>query len=148
MANVDQSGSEWQEERRKRITASNAYNLFTYAMNKNPDWQKKIGKLIIPNKYTIENLEYGKRTEAEARKWYESVILQKVTILGLIVHPNASFLGCSPDGCIFREEKLIEIKYYGQVQLNLFLLNLQKCDFVIYSKFSKSRYIYHPNNVR
>lgn len=91
------------------------------------------------------------------------------------MNPNAPFLGCSPDGCVFENKTLIEIKcsvegdtnnlasvlpklkylsktnagyslreansYYGQVQLNMLLLNLQQCDFIVYGKFSKCGYI-------
>lgn len=33
--------SVWLNERQFRITSSNAYTLFTYGKNKNPDWKKK-----------------------------------------------------------------------------------------------------------
>lgn len=175
IAKFHQSEPKWLNERKKRITASNAYALYTYAKNKIPNWQKKIENLIFPKKYKLINCEYGKNTEAEAKIWYEKLKDQKMANFGLVIHPNASFLGCSPDGCIIAENKLIEIKcpisgklktvemmlkeihylietptgyklkkkhaYYGQVQLNLLIMDLKKCDFIIYSQFSKCGYI-------
>lgn len=107
--------------------------------------------------------------------WYQNLKQKNVTSFVLVVISNASFMGCSPGGCIIDESLLIEIKcpilgkklhivevltklpyltktdngyqlklknaYYGQVQLNMAILNLKKCDLILYSKFSKSRYI-------
>lgn len=171
-----QNTQNWFLERKKRITASKCYELYTYARNKNPKWPAKIGRLISPASKKLFNCEYGIRTESEAREWYEKYLGIAVTKLGFVVHPQAPFLGCSPDGCCFENNTLLEIKcavegaikpletvlpnlrylsyssevgytlkeahtYYGQVQLNMLLLNLEKCDFIIYGKYSKCAYI-------
>lgn len=100
----------WLFERKKRITASKCYDLYTYSRNKNPDWPLKISKILTPSRIKLKNCEYGIKTEAEARKWYENCVEKTVTQLGFVVHPNAPFLGCSPDGCCFSDGTLIEIK--------------------------------------
>lgn len=167
-----QNTQNWFLERKKRITASKCYELYTYARNKNPKWLAKIGRLISPAS-KLFNCEYGIRTESEAREWYEKYLGIAVTKLGFVVHPQAPFIGCSPDGCCFENNTLLEIKcavegatkplgsvlpklkystdagytlkeahtYYGQVQLNMLLLNFEKCDFIIYGKYSKCAYI-------
>lgn len=105
-----QNSTDWILERKKRITASKCYELYTYESNKNPNWPVKIGKLLLPTGYKIPNCEFGKNTDAEARQWYQNCFNKRVTQLGFVVHPNSPFLGCSPDGCCFEEGKLIEIK--------------------------------------
>ena len=103
----------WLNERQFRITSSNAYTLFTYGKNKNPDWKKKsldyfYGKQIS-NCYTKHCLEY----EPIARKVYEDLISSKVVECGLIVSKENPWLACSPDGILFLNNKpfkLVEIK--------------------------------------
>lgn len=107
---LSQNTAEWLFERKKRITASKCYELYTYDSNKNPNWNGKIRKLISTTSLKIPNLVYGTETEGEAREWYKKSEEKIVDQLGFVVHPSAPFLGCSPDGCCFEENKLIEIK--------------------------------------
>lgn len=67
IAKLQQSENKWLYERKKRITASNAYALFTYSKNKNPDWQNKIKNLIFPKNYTLSNFEYGKKNRMRSK---------------------------------------------------------------------------------
>lgn len=39
-----QANKLWHDERRKRLTASISYHLYTYSKNKNQDWPTKIMK--------------------------------------------------------------------------------------------------------
>lgn len=105
--------SVWLKERQFRITSSNAYTLYTYGKNKNPDWKKKSLNYFygnqISNCYTKHDLEY----EPIARKAYEDLISSKVVECGLIVSKENQWLACSPDGILFLNNKpfkLIEIK--------------------------------------
>lgn len=168
-----QNSMQWSLERSKRICASKAYELYTYTRNIAPNWRRKVMGLIKPSKFQSAAMKYGKQTEPEARQWYEKQRNVKVSQHGFTIHPNASFMGCSPDGVLFEEDLLLEIKcpvigktqalsmseinffyndegtyklkkkhiFYGQVMVNLMILNLKVCDFVAYSDFSKSGHI-------
>lgn len=101
---------EWHLKRGKRITASKAYELFTYTRNKKPDWPKKIGNCINPSKYQSAAMRYGTLMETEAISWYEQHRGIRVSRQGFTIHPKASFIGCSPDGVMFEQNRIVEIK--------------------------------------
>lgn len=170
----DQSSNvEWFEFRKNRITASRCYELYTYKMNENRNkklnWELKIKKFLNPSNLNhVKSIAYGRLEEKNALKAYELETSNTVTNIGFLVHPNASYLGCSPDGLIPNKKLLLEIKcpisgkdleyaeflsqlkylkldkfgnyelkklqYYAQIQLSLFILNYDSCDFVVYCK--------------
>lgn len=110
-ATKNQSNEEWHEERKKRITASQAYGLFTYMQNQDPDWTKKITKITkITPTTQAPAVQYGISTEAFARKCYSKQTGYHVEQMGFIINPIAPWLGFSPDGYIFQRDALIEIK--------------------------------------
>lgn len=120
-----------------RITASVCYELYTYYINDNGtrDWTQKLGLIIKPLEKKIPSLAYGKATEPLALQRYREKNLQhKIATVGLVVDPSVPFLGCSPDGIVVNQDKLLEIKS-GQVQLSMYILKLKSTDFVIYSRF-------------
>lgn len=103
----------WKAQRRIRITASQCYNLYTYFKSKNEekkDWGKKIKNYVDPKFFFSKAVEYGKSNEKLAFLEYEKQSQNKITCLGLIVHPKMSWLGCSPDGFDETRKVLIEIK--------------------------------------
>ncbi|XP_063977573.1 uncharacterized protein LOC135162729 [Diachasmimorpha longicaudata] len=106
--------SVWLEERQFRITGSVAYSIFTYRNNKNPDWKKKAINYFYPKSFHNCYIKHGLDNEIVAREAYEKTILPlKIVETGLIVSCENSWLGYSPDGIIFDENKpvkLIEIK--------------------------------------
>lgn len=107
------SSSNWKAQRRLRITASQCYSLFTYFKSKNEekkDWVKKIKNYVDPKFFFSKAVEYGKSNEKLAFLEYEKQCPNKITCLGLIVHPKMSWLGCSPDGFDETRKVLIEIK--------------------------------------
>ena len=109
--NVESQRSEyWQKERRKRITASTAYNLYTYATNKKPDWEKKIEKHINSSFKGSKATAYGVRMEPKARKCYERKTGNKVLEGSVMINPAIPIFGCSPDGYVHDKNKIIEIK--------------------------------------
>lgn len=167
ISNSKQLSTEWKDERRLRITASKCYEFYTYCNTVKTDiqWAKKINNLIHPKQYVSKHMRYGIDTEQFALDAYIRDSNTNVTKMGLVVHPTACWLGCSPDGVDIENEILLEIKcpnlgqelnlndlqknlpyldktfqlktkhiYYGQVQLNLFILNFKMCHFLIYSK--------------
>lgn len=106
----EQTNALWQIERKIRITASNSYQIYTYAYNKKPDWSKKL-KIIYESNFKGNNAtKYGKFAEKCALKEYNKLHL--IFRCGLIVPPELPFLGASPDGILYNGEdwKLLEIK--------------------------------------
>jgi YqaJ-like viral recombinase domain len=166
-----QNNSVWKNARKLRITASSCYSLYTYAKNKNPDWEKKYEGLH--RSFSTPATVYGKTMEEPAFRAYQRSE-PSVKRSGFCVNPKYPWVGCSPDGIIVEKRRIIEIKclpvfkqspvdmdavkfvekvdggesgdyvlkkkhvYYGQVQLNMFLMNCTSADLVIYSKSTDS----------
>nr|XP_029713427.1 uncharacterized protein LOC115257701 [Aedes albopictus] len=175
MRTILQNSEEWKDERSMRITASNAYSLFTYyttEMEKSKNWKRKISKLIFPDDLKTVAIEHGRRCEQKAIKSYEVMTGTNVERCGFVVPPQIPWIGCSPDGIIIQTRRIIEIKfplagktctiqeillnlsyltksnqlrkrhmYYAQIQINMFVLQCNKADFVIYSEFEDKCHI-------
>lgn len=167
---LSQKSNNWLNERRKRITASSCYELYTYNKSQHSmaDWRKKT-KLYFKPLPNIKNFSIGIENEPIARNLYEITTTLKVDTVGLVINPNIPWLGASPDGICVEAKKIIEIKcivpnnsvdfsselkkvsylkydkalktyslkkkhkYYAQVQMGMCVLNLNNCDFVVYS---------------
>lgn len=107
---TEQTSALWLVERKLRITASNSYKLYTYASNKNPNWNKKLIS-IYDNKFKgNSSTKYGQYAEKCALNIYRRFRL--IVRCGLAVSPQLPFLGASPDGIVFDGENwsLLEIK--------------------------------------
>ncbi|XP_074107794.1 uncharacterized protein LOC141533037 [Cotesia typhae] len=105
--------SVWLAERENRITASRAYSLFTYFSNKNPDWKKKSNDYFYGSSFSNDDTKYGLEQETYAREIYENLMSMEVVQCGLVISELNPWLGCSPDGIVFENNKpfkLIEIK--------------------------------------
>lgn len=103
----------WQNERKIRITGSRCYELYTYRKNAKPDWQKKALKYFNPSTISNAAVNHGLKFESDARRAYEKSTGVNVFQCGLVVPENNPWLGYSPDGVIFENDKpvkLIEIK--------------------------------------
>lgn len=100
----------WRYARKKRITASRAYSLFTYNKNKHPDWTQKISKYVFPAVVQTKAVQYGTYTEPLARACYEQQERCTVLQIGLLVNPSAPWLGYSPDSYVVDADKIFEIK--------------------------------------
>ncbi|XP_074115343.1 uncharacterized protein LOC141538025 [Cotesia typhae] len=105
--------SVWLSEREHCITASRAYSLYTYFFNKKPDWRKKSTDYFYSSSFSNENIKYELEQETYAREAYESCMSMEVVQCGLVISELNPWLGCSPDGIVFENNKpwkLIEIK--------------------------------------
>ncbi|XP_044595874.1 uncharacterized protein LOC123272917 [Cotesia glomerata] len=105
--------SVWIKERQLRITASDAYKLFTYRKNKNPDWKKKSVDYFFGESFSNANTKYGLENESIAREAYEAKMSVEVVHCGLIISKENPWLGGSPDGIIFKNNqpyKILDIK--------------------------------------
>jgi len=92
----------WVRERKKRFTASKCYSLYT---PKNPledeeFWQRKLKGMLNSSFTGNYNTDRGLEDEPYSRSRYEVVSGFPVKVVGLMVHPDMPWLGCSPDGII------------------------------------------------
>lgn len=114
---------------------------------------QKVADLIIgrlPEAYTNEHMERGKRLEASARLLYELKTKNSVQEVGYCELDE--FIGCSPDGLV-GDEGILEIKcpsdrvfieylysgkvnkkYYWQMQHNMYVADRKWCDYVLYNE--------------
>lgn len=152
----DQRTSEWYQQRRKYITASEA----AYAMAISGDYQvqstifKKLG-IYMPSG-TGDACIHGILLESATIMIYETRFQVKISEYGCLPHPNVSYLAASPDGIITNVEdpynleqvskayRMIEIKnpysrkidgivkreYFIQMQLQMQVAQLPLCEFV------------------
>lgn len=105
-----QNGSRWHMERQKRITASTARPIFTYAKNKSPNWSQKVLKHLNPKSIKTNTMKHGHDFEATARQKYAEYANDVVDTMGFVISPVLPWLGCSPDGFVFAKKKVVEIK--------------------------------------
>lgn len=120
--NTDKNVTEWKTERQFRMTGSRWYRIFTYTENKKPNWRNKSLNYFFPKpfKATPEML-HGIEQEKHARQMYAEQSGIDVKKFGLIISAENPWLGYSPDGVVFKDdkpEKLIEIKcpYAGKTK--------------------------------
>ena len=88
-------------------------NIFTYCSNKNPDWRQKALKYFYCNSFTNKYVKHGLDNEPHALKVYEQAQEVKIVQCGVIVSKLNPWLGYSPDGVLFKNQKpfkLIEVK--------------------------------------
>lgn len=104
-----QNNNLWIQERKKRITASNAYGFFTYTKNKKPDWDKTISSYLNSSFKGNADTKHGLQSEDDAVRAYEKATGATVTKMGLLVNPAVSWLGFSPDGIVI-DQNIVEIK--------------------------------------
>lgn len=142
---VEQRTTEWFKLRDEMLTASDVAS----AIGKNPyKSRKSLLKEKIEKKTKFKgNLitDWGCKYEPEAIKMYEKHYNNVVYETGLYQHAVHTFLGASPDGITY-DGKLVEVKapykrkiehkipeyYYPQVQLQLEVLDIDKCLFIQY----------------
>lgn len=84
--------------------------MFTYLRNKNPDWDSKLRSLQKPREVTTKAMIHGITNEPNAINCYEKWTGRSVEKLGLVVLPHMPWAGFSPDGVVWKEKILIEVK--------------------------------------
>ncbi|XP_055626346.1 uncharacterized protein LOC129768612 isoform X1 [Toxorhynchites rutilus septentrionalis] len=105
--------SQWKKERSRRITSSSAYSVYTYYTNqpdKNKNWKSKILSMVTPKHLSTPAIVHGIRCESKAIAAYERDYRKNVWSCGFVIPPHISWLGCSPDGIVINEGRIIEIK--------------------------------------
>lgn len=135
-----QRSPEWFKLRENRLTASDLHDAM-----KNPlSLAKKKLKTTTFNSSAIPALKWGTMFEAMATRVYSNLKNKKVHEFGLIINDNIENFAASPDG-ITEDGVMIEIKcpysrkikdgeipekYYYQMQGQLAVCNLTKCDYI------------------
>ena len=126
------------------ITASDVASVIGMSRYESPEdvMYKKCGFSKKYNERSITSMSHGVQYESVARDLYCKLTGEIVHEVGLVQHPEYSFIGASADG-ITESGKVIEIKcptgklrteipdyYYPQVQLCMEVLNLDTCDYM------------------
>ena len=146
----EQRTPEWYEFRNNRLTASDVYHITSQNKSKIIDIVKK--KCGVEKKYFPgAAILHGVKFEPVATKIYELREKVIITEFGCLPHSSIPFFGASPDGiCSYESEnknyvgRMLEIKcpksrpitgiippvYFGQVQGQLEVCDLEYCDFL------------------
>ncbi|XP_054711621.1 uncharacterized protein LOC129221191 [Uloborus diversus] len=107
LASLKQHSDEWFCERRKRITGSTCYSLFTYARNKNPNWKKKV-QSITENVFAGNAATaYGNEMEEKAKNIFAFESRVNIFNFGLIVRKEVPWFAYSPDGLYMKDGTLV-----------------------------------------
>ena len=153
-----QRTQEWYTFRHNLITASNAYKAFESQAMQNQLIYEKCQPLKQLNNNDDNNnkmvnlnttLHWGQKYEPISVMLYEELYNTQVEDFGCIAHSTYKFLGASPDGIVVdknsdRYGNMLEIKnivnrpitgipkkeYWIQMQLQMEVCNLDKCDFL------------------
>jgi len=159
---VEQRSSQWYEDMKIMLTASEFYKLFesprTRAMlvmsKVNPE--KRDAPHALPTAY-MSPMDWGVRFEPVVKRYLEKLWSVSIYDCGRLKHENQKNLGASPDGIISTEEsekygRLVEIKcpysrkiggivpqeYWIQMQIQLEVTNLLECEYAEVEIISKN----------
>jgi putative phage-type endonuclease len=146
----EQRTPEWYEFRNNRLTASDLYYITSQNKSKIIDIVKK--KCGVESNYSPgAAILHGVKFESVATRIYELREKVIITEFGCLPHLTIPFFGASPDGiCSYESEnknyvgRMLEIKcpksrpitgiippvYFGQVQGQLEVCDLEYCDFL------------------
>jgi len=151
MENNIQGSYEWLEDRKGKLTASNAQAISANGKGLETYVYTLLSEKYSSNneKYTNEDMERGNELEAMARKLYELEKDVEIKEVGFIEMDE--FSGASPDGLI-GEDGLVEIKspndknhffivstekietkYIWQMQMQMLVTDRKWCDFVSFN---------------
>ena len=162
-----QRSDEWHAARRTIITASRFADAIAKQGSKRRGLYLNELRSAIAGAPSFEEdetppwFQHGVEWEDEARGAYEFERDVEVEEVGLVIHPQYEFIGCSPDGLVGKDGG-IEIKcsrsirsflkaqakglppqYKAQVQGNLWVTEREWWDFVAYYKGQRSRMAIH-----
>lgn len=153
---TEQRTAEWYKQMSEIISASELGDLFGSAraraqmvISKTVPYQPRTNYLAVPTS-SMTPFDWGIRFEPVVKQIYEYRYGVEIKELGRLRHPTDPRCSASPDGLIYscpegrRKGQLIEIKcpvsrvvdgtisktYYAQMQLQLQVTGLKKCNFV------------------
>jgi putative phage-type endonuclease len=157
---LEQGSPEWLEVRLGRLTASNAQAIATNGKGLETLCFNAVAEILTGkpiSDYTNPHMENGNEQEANARQVYElstGFTTEQVGFASIGEH-----VGASPDGLV-GDDGLVEIKcptarvfteylytkkvdpkYYAQMQMQMYVLERQWCDYVVYNQNFTPAYI-------
>ena len=159
MSNALQQNEEWFQARRGKLTGSNFKLLINKGRGKDFTEQGyshirlKVAERMGSYEFQSTNsaCKWGNEKEPEAISMYEDVTGYTVEETGFNLHPVHDFIGCSVDGIVLDEGGIIEVKspynpanhiryasdlsyiekeHKGQIQGNLYVMEMDFCDFI------------------
>ena len=104
----------WFDARTVRVTASRVKQIISLRSSTNP--ANLVARMTSPAMFSNEATEYGRANEAVAMNSYQKLMSHMsgedifIEPCGLVVHPEFSWLGASPDGYIPGSNGLVEVK--------------------------------------
>jgi putative phage-type endonuclease len=116
---VVQGTPEWHKARLGLVTASHFSDLMSQVKSGESAGRRNYRARLICEILTGEpyledfqsdDMKRGIEVEAEARAAYEAVTMQKITQVGLVLHPKYDRIAASPDGIIAGTKGLLELK--------------------------------------
>lgn len=152
--NLQQGTNEWLQIRAGKFTGSDFHTLIGNSETKKKILFKKsierLTNITLIDDITSPDIERGKEEEKNARLLYEMETGQEVQQIGFAELDE--WVGCSPDGLV-NNDGIIEIKcpkdvifaqqvitgnikpeYITQMQFNMYVLDKQYCDYIMYNK--------------
>ena len=159
---VEQRTSQWYEDMKCMLTASEFHKLFESERTRgqlvlskvNPE--KRDSPHALPTQ-SMSPMDWGVRFEPIIKRYLERTWNCSIYDCGRLKHETQPHLGASPDGIIISEEsdkygKLVEIKcpysrkiggivpeeYWMQMQIQLEVTNLNECEYVEVEIVSKN----------
>jgi putative phage-type endonuclease len=158
MNTPNQGTDEWKSERVGKVTASRLADLMArtktgWSKSRDAYMSQLAIERITKQPYTFptsSSMDWGTKTEPEARNEYRSICFDEVSETGFVPHPSINDAGASPDGLV-GDHGLIEIKcpeththlgyilnddvpekYFTQMQWQMACTGRKWCDFVSY----------------
>ena len=153
---LNQSSSKlWHQERKKRITASQAHKIVRAKSH------RTVLKYFFEEPAFHKNLIYGRETEPKAKTKLSEILPAQIFDIGLVSKQGQPWLAASPDGLILFEngtQALLEVKcpssccnqeisvpyienstlkknhpYYTQIQIQLYCCEMELAILFVYS---------------
>lgn len=112
---IEQGSPEWFEVRRGIPTASEFDTILSDGKGHQSYLYDLAGEITfnqVRETYTGWQMQRGKEMEAEARGYYAQTHLAEVKQCGFVRRklPSGRYVGCSPDGLIDTDKRILEIK--------------------------------------
>tara|TARA_Y100000992_G_C21274337_1_gene498998 strand:+ start:2850 stop:4043 length:1194 start_codon:yes stop_codon:yes gene_type:complete len=145
-----QKTQEWYDFRKKHLTGSNIWKLFSTESTKRQLIYEKLAPSSASHNYNSLSsgpLNWGHKYEPLSILFYEYYNDVRVEEFGCVPHKSVPFLAASPDGIVTSQRqngRMLEIKnvvsreitktpkmeYWIQMQLQMEVCDLKDCDFV------------------
>lgn len=113
---MEQYSDEWYAARAGKLTGSVAATVMGKPGKMLADlttalaWERVYGPPPNDEHFESAAMKAGKEKEGRARDWYVVETDRCVEQVGFQRHPVLAFVGCSPDGVLFKQRRTVQIK--------------------------------------